>query len=247
MLAVPSHAKLCELAAKQRIAWFEPFWERPMAGILSSLSLVLILASAQNACAADSYYVLIFSWQRGTTHVRCTHTFATFVKVTADGSSNGSCLLEAHTISWLPEKMDVHPWRLLCQRGRNFDLETSLDYAFSHQNQVCLWGPFQVRRELYELGMKQIVRLEQGTLQYKTIDTGYPCSLASNCIHAVTDLIPARRRIRLSSPGWGEGASKAVAVQLKPWMIDACTTHPWVAACLELDRYPIAHRTLQDP
>src|SRR5581483_3362131 len=120
-------------------------------------ALVLALAAtasfAPKAYGQESYFALIFSWQRGTTHLRCTHTFATFVKITDRSSNADSALLEEHTISWLPEKMDVHPWRLLPQRGRNFDLHTSLRFAFSRQNRVCLWGPFQVQKELYEMAL----------------------------------------------------------------------------------------------
>ncbi|HLN30209.1 MAG TPA: hypothetical protein VK395_20870 [Gemmataceae bacterium] len=212
-----------------------------------ALTLVACLCSADFAAGEDSYFLLVFSWQRGETHLRCTHTLATFVKVTNGNSAADPCQFEAHTISWLPVKMEVHPWRLFPQKGHNFDLEESLHYAVSHNDRISLWGPFQIQEELYNLGLKQIEQLERGSVRYKLIDSGYFVSAACNCIHAVTDLDPPHRRLRLASPGWGEGASNAATLKLKRWLIDPCTIHPWVADLLELDKYPIIHRDLKEP
>ncbi len=220
-------------------------WSRNV--LFWTLLLTPGLWSVPTARAEESYFVLIFSWQRGSTQLRCTHTFATFVRVCDGPSPADPPVLEAHTISWLPERMTLHPWRMLPQRGHNFDLDTSLRFAMGHNDRVCLWGPFQVRMELYDLAQKQVERLERGNLHYKVIDAGYAVSSVSNCVHAVLDLIPPQGRIRFWTPGWGEGASKTVAGRLKPWMIDPCTIHPWIADCLGLDRYPITRRALLEP
>jgi hypothetical protein len=114
--------------------------------------------------------------------------------------------------------------------------------VLSQQERVSLWGPYRIRKELYDMGLGQIARLESAGIRYKAVDIGYPASVASSCIHAISDLDGRTPRVHVATPGWGEVASYVLTHRLEPWIIDPCTTHPWVAEALGLGTYPVIHR-----
>ncbi len=210
------------------------------------LSALAILAAAGTARADESYYLLMFASQRSPNWARHAHSFATFVKVTRDGAA-GPAQVEAHTISWLPKNLHIKIFNFLPQTGHNFDLHETLNWVLCGGHRVSLWGPFQIRKELYGMGLCQIARLETGATWYKAVDTGYFCSVACNCMHAIMDINSERRGMRISSPGWGEHASETITHGMDCWLIDPCTTHPWVAELLGLGKYPITQRNWEPP
>lgn len=53
-----------------------------------------------------------------------------------------------HTISWLPESLDVRTWAFLPENGVNLDLYSTLDTVLKHGESVTMWGPFENRPEV---------------------------------------------------------------------------------------------------
>jgi hypothetical protein len=202
----------------------------------------LLLPTA--ARAEDFYYVVVFGSQRAPNWPRYSHTFATFVKATGAGPSPAAYRLESHTISWSPRTLDVRAARLLPEAGVNLDLHTTLRWAQSLGADVYQWGPFRIRKELYDRALAQIARLGSGAVQYKVIDAGYRPHRASNCIHAVSDL-DADRGLLETGALHGEAASQRVALHLRRWMVEPSQVHAWVGARLGLGAYPITQRALE--
>jgi hypothetical protein len=196
--------------------------------------------------AKEMYFVIIFASQRGPHEPKYTHSFATFVKTTGDGCCPESYCLESHTISWLPTSLDICVWRLLPDRGANFDLQTTLCWALGQGQRVSRWGLCQVQKELYDQALCQLGHLSRGTVRYKAIDSGYPTAWASNCIHAVSD-VAGTFRLRVASPWYGEVASYLIALRFKRWRLCPDVVHEWVAEALGLDCYPIICRDLHRP
>src|SRR5207302_168251 len=58
----------------------------------------------------------------------------------------------------------------------------------SVEGRVTLWGPYAIRKELYDLAARQADRLNRGEMRYITFDRRNRGKDASNCIHAVCDL-----------------------------------------------------------
>jgi hypothetical protein len=209
------------------------------------LGLLLTLAWVGGARAGESYFVLVFGSQRPELNrPNFTHTYATFVKVLEDDSCPNACSLEAVTISWMPQSLKVQTYHLLPEPGVNLDLRTTLEWARQSKLRTSVWGPYQIKKELYQDAVQQVTRLQSGAVRYKTIDTGYPCRRVSNCIHAVSDLVLREHRLRIGTPSWGEGASYLVTLAMHPWIIDPDRTHDWVLEALELSRHPLVRRNL---
>jgi hypothetical protein len=210
---------------------------------LVALGLLLVPGAAG---AGEMYFVVIFSSQRKPHEAQCTHSFATFVKATGEGPCVEAYDLEWHTISWLPADLDIHLCRLLPCRGANFDLDTTLCWALEQGQRISRWGPYQIKKELYDKALCHLHHLSCDGVRYKCIDTGYPTRRASNCIHAVSD-VAGSFRLRVASPGYGEVASYLIALRLKRWIICPEQIHEWVAERLGLGCYPIICRDLRRP
>jgi hypothetical protein len=207
------------------------------------IGAVLLLLLAGTARGDEHYYLLVFGSQRDPSQPQYTHSFGTFVKVTGGGEC--PCTLEAHTISWLPQSLEIRLARLRPECGVNLDLHPTLRYVLSEDERVSYWGPFEIERDLYCRALQQIALLDSGTVRYKAVDTGYPTDVASNCIHALTSTVGGYRT-RVLSPSWGETASSLIVRRFRPWIIDPDQEHPWVRTALGLDCYPMIHRELED-
>jgi hypothetical protein len=188
---------------------------------------------------------MVFSAQRVPNCPRYSHSFATFIKASGEETCLADYRLEALTISWLPESLDVQLFRLRPERGENFDLPTTLEWAYTKGTRVSLWGPYQIQQELYERALEHVARLESRPVRYKAIDSAYRTSRVSNCVHAIGDLA-GNHRLRVVSPWFGEVASHYVTHCLEPWVIDPACTHDWVAVRLGLADYPLIRRSWQD-
>jgi hypothetical protein len=202
-----------------------------------SMFATLVLAVASTPARAQepdaSYYMTIFSAQADSRDPRRTHSFATFVKATGTSDSAKDSPVEIHTISWMPQSLDIVILRRRPEPGTNLDLESSLRWAESRSCRVSMWGPYQIDKELYDRAVKQEACLNSGLVLYKAIDRRFRPGMASNCIHAVSDL-DIDNGLLHSGQGRGDAASQQVAQHLKRWIIDPEQTHTWVASRLGL-------------
>jgi hypothetical protein len=214
----------------------------PQRRSLLALGTVFFALLAGGAVQAqEAYYVLVFGSQRLPNNPDYSHSFATFVRAAWSRPAGTPPQLEVHTISWLPRDGPIRAFALLPECGQNLDLPTTLRYALAEGERISLWGPYQIRPELYQRALVQIQLLESGKVRYKANDIGYPTNRVSNCIHAVSSLVEGHR-LHVVIPSWGETASYYIQQELRPWIIEPCRTHLWVAAALGLDSYPIIYR-----
>ncbi len=207
--------------------------------------LLLTVWGAAPVPAGEWYFLAVFGSQRPEINrPKYTHSFATFVRVTGEPCAGTPHCTDAFTISWLPEDGDVKMRRLLPERGKNFDLHTTLRLMSEEGQRVSMWGPYQIQKDLYDRAFAQLRHLESGEVKYKAVDTAYPTARVSNCIHAVSDVVTPAPRLRVFSPGWGEPASYLITREMLPWIVNPCQTYPWVADELGLGAYPIVRRGL---
>ena len=201
-----------------------------------SIAMLLVAASAPARAGEpnESYYMTIFSAQADSRDPRRTHSFASFVKAIGTGDSAKDYPIEVHTISWMPRSLDIVILRRHPEPGANLDLESSLRWAESRNCRVSMWGPYQISKELYDRAIKQEARLNSGLVLYKALDRRFRPGMASNCIHAVSDLDTDNGLLH-SGQGRGEAASRQVAQHLNRWIINPGQTHAWVASRLGLN------------
>jgi len=73
--------------------------------------------------------------------------------------------------------------------GRNFRLDETLKVAMNDKSSVGVWGPYEIRKEAFDLGVKRKLLLDGGTIKYKADDR---CTrkdrVAINCFHAMANL-----------------------------------------------------------
>ena len=194
-------------------------------------------AASQPEADADNYYMVVFASQSSPPVPRMSHTFACFIK--ADDGPDVQKIVETVTISWLPKSLNIVVGRLLPEDGVNLELTPTLKWIAQRRTSVTAWGPYRIKKELYERAVKQKSRLESGSVLYRAIDFKALGTRGdvSNCIHAVGDL--GANGTLVTGVAHGETASAMVVGHLRPWIVDAKETHPWVSEKLDLKKFTI--------
>ena len=111
---------------------------------------------------------------------------------------------EAFTISWVPHDFGTNPvcvfdgfgsrifptWnKCPIVVGRNFRLDETLKVAMNDKSSVGMWGPYEIRKEAFDLGVKRKLLLDRGTIKYKADDRlTRKDRVAINCFHAMANL-----------------------------------------------------------
>jgi hypothetical protein len=187
--------------------------------------------------------MIIFGQQDRANRVESSHTFATFVEVTGEGEDKSKHEIESHTISWMPQSMQIRLWGG-AERGVNLDLKESLAHAQATRTAVTMWGPFKIKKELYENAVRQEERLKKEDVAYKVLDARLRPNAGSNCIHAVSD-IDTERGLLTTGTARGNDASFMIVQHLARWIVEpGDKTNYWLAERLGLGD-DIARREVQ--
>jgi hypothetical protein len=164
----------------------------------------------------DRYFIIPFAYQNRWNNADFSHSFISVIRVLADGKQPSlrsgfrrgrykNRNFEAFTISWLPHDFDTNPHlcvfdgvgsRVVPQRnkcpisvGRNFRLDATLKLAVNVKNAVGMWGPYEIKKEAFDLAVKRKELLDGGTIRYRADDRLYRKDrLAINCFHAMAGL-----------------------------------------------------------
>jgi hypothetical protein len=207
------------------------------AGLLAILFLL-----PGRAVAQERYYVWVFSSQSMPKLPRYTHTWATFAKVTDCAGQRG---VEALTISWMPATLKIRPYALRPETGINLDLPNTLRVVQAQGQRISVWGPYEIDAPLYLRAVAQKMRLESGTVVYRTVDPILRDPNISDCIHAVSDVDSVRTRLSYPiSPFFGDAAGRRIA---HAWL-RGCEARPpredlrWLEPALGMAGYPIVRR-----
>ena len=164
----------------------------------------------------DRYFIVPFAFQNSRNNPEFSHSFISVIRVLADGKQPSlrsgfkrgrfkNRDFEAFTISWLPHDFDTNPH--LCvfdgfgsrifpkmnkcpiSVGRNFKLEETVRLAVNVKNALGMWGPYEIKKEAFDLGVKRKLLLDGGTIRYRADDRLYRKDrIAINCFHAMAGL-----------------------------------------------------------
>ena len=164
----------------------------------------------------DRYFIVPFAYQDRWHTPQRSHSFIAVIHLLPEGKKLGPTSgfkrgkfkgrdFEAFNISWVPHDFDTNPHlcvfdgfgsRLFATwnkcpivAGRNFTLGETLKLALNNKNAVAMWGPYEVRKEAFDLGVKRKLLLDGGTIRYKADDRlTRKDRNAINCFHAMAGL-----------------------------------------------------------
>jgi len=73
--------------------------------------------------------------------------------------------------------------------GKNFSLAETLKLAANAKVAVCMWGPYEIRKEGFDLGVRRKELLDSGKIKYRAYDRLLrKTNVAINCFHAMAGL-----------------------------------------------------------
>jgi hypothetical protein len=192
----------------------------------------------------DRYFIVPFAYQNERNDPELSHSFISVIHLLPLGKQSGvrSGLrrgkfegrdFEAFTISWLPHDFDTNPH--LCvfdgfgsridpnrnecpiSVGRDFTLEETLKLAVNAKNAVGMWGPYEIKKEAFDLGVKRMQLLDRGTIRYRADDRLYRKDrVAINCFHAMAGLDQLYPNGGLFGTGfkmWGINGTRRVLIE----------------------------------
>ena len=133
---------------------------RPVVVALLGLAFTMI---ARETKGEEFYYAMIFGSQSKPKLLQYTHTWATFIRAVGEGPDANNYSLYQHTISWLPQSLDVRTWSLLPKPGVNLDLYQTLDAVYRDRENVTMWGPFRILPQVYERSLGAAGRSARAT------------------------------------------------------------------------------------
>jgi hypothetical protein len=169
----------------------------------------------QGVNTQDRYFIVPFAFQKRWNNPQYSHSFISVIRVLGDGKQptltpgfrRGQFKnrdFEAFTISWVPHDFGTNPvcvfdglgsrifptWNQCpIVVGRNFRLDETLQVALNDKSSVGMWGPYEIRKEAFDLGVKRKLLLDGGTIKYKADDRlTRKDQVAINCFHAMANL-----------------------------------------------------------
>jgi hypothetical protein len=189
----------------------------------------------------DRYFIIPFAYENKGNDAAFSHSFLSVIRVFADGSQpklsaglkkrvHQGREFEAFTISWLPDDFPENPHLRIFEGpgamiipalnqspafpGKSFDLPTTLNLAVGAKVAVGMWGPYEISKPGFDLGVKRLRLLETGTIKYRADDRGYrKRKEAINCFHAMAgldELFPDGGFLDTGLKMWGLNGTKQV-------------------------------------
>jgi hypothetical protein len=194
----------------------------------------------------DRYFIIPFAYENKGNDPRFSHSFMAVIRVLPDNKQSKLTPglqkrtyqnrdFEAYNISWLPHDFSTNPNLCVFEGfgsrifpklndcplsiGRDFKLDETIKLALNAKNAVCIWGPYEISKEGFELGVKRLQLLDGGTIRYRADDRLYRKNqVAINCFHAMsglTELYPNGGIFGTGFKMWGINGTARVLIEYK--------------------------------
>ena len=194
----------------------------------------------------DRYFIIPFAYENRGNDPKFSHSFMTVIRVLADdkqskltgGLKKGEYKnreFEAFNISWLPHDFltnphlrvfegvgaRIHPELNTCPTsiGKNFPLDATIKLAVDVKNAVGMWGPYEIKKEAFDLGVRRMRLLDKGTIRYRADDRlTRKDRTAINCFHAIAgldELFPDGGFLGTGFKVWGVNGTERVLHEYK--------------------------------
>jgi hypothetical protein len=192
----------------------------------------------------ERYFIIPFAYEDKGNHPEMSHSFISVIRVFAtDKTANLTPELstrqykgwefEAFTISWLPADFLENPHlcvfdglgarlfpeknRCPISRGKNFKLKDTIKLAANAKNAVAMWGPYEIAKPGFDLGVKRMRLLDSGEIKYRADDRLYQKDkVAISCFHAMAGLDEIYPKGGLFGTGfkmWGFNGTARVLIE----------------------------------
>lgn len=164
----------------------------------------------------DRYFIIPFAYENARNQPEFSHSFMSVIRVLPDDKqvklvkgiqtrTYKNREFQAFTISWLPSDFATNPnlcvfkgfgsrifptWnKCTLSVGRDFKLDETIKLAVNVGNAVCMWGPYEISKEGFDLGVKRLRLLETGSIKYRADDRlTRKDRTAINCFHAMAGI-----------------------------------------------------------
>ena len=164
----------------------------------------------------DRYFIIPFAYQDRGNHPEYSHSFITVIRVFAENKEPKLTPglktriykgwdFEAYNISWLPADFMSNPHLCVFEGfgarlfpkmnecpispGHNFSLEETIKLAANDKLAVAMWGPYEIAKPGFDLGVKRKRLLDGGTIKYRADDRLYQKDkIAISCFHSMASL-----------------------------------------------------------
>ena len=164
----------------------------------------------------DRYFIIPFAYQNRSNDPEFSHSFITVIRVFASNKpakltpglktrTYKNWEFEAYTISWLPADFATNPHlcvfdgfaaRVIADNndcpvspGKCFNLAETLTLAANEKLAVCMWGPYEIVKGGFDLGVRRKNLLDSGKIKYRADDRLLrKKNVAINCFHAMAGL-----------------------------------------------------------
>ena len=192
----------------------------------------------------DRYFIVPYAYENSDNDPAFSHSFLSVIRVFADGKQAQTTAglktqtyqnreFEAFTISWLPNDFDRNPnlcvfegfgarliptWNQCpLSPGKSFDLAATLKMAVGAKVAVGIWGPYEISKPGFDLGVKRLRLLETGKIKYRADDRLYrKAHVAINCFHAIAgldELFPNGGLFGTGFKMWGLNGTRRVLIE----------------------------------
>jgi hypothetical protein len=192
----------------------------------------------------ERYFIIPFAYEDKGNHPEFSHSFVSVIRVFADdkqpkttpGLRTGKYKnreFEAFTISWLPADFMSNPH--LCvfdgagsrlfpklnkcpiSPGKSFSLQETIKLAVDAKNAVAMWGPYEIAKPGFDLGVKRKQLLDGGTIKYRADDRlNRKDKIAISCFHAMAgldELYPSGGLFGTGFKMWGFNGTARVLIE----------------------------------
>jgi hypothetical protein len=184
--------------------------------IVDHIKAKVLARLGQGPNTRDRYFIIPFAYEDRGNHPEVSHSFISVIRVLADNKQpkltpglklrkEENRQFEAFTISWLPADFLSNPHlcvfdgpgsRLIPQwnhcpvsTGRNCTLAETIKLAVDAKNAVAMWGPYEINKVGFDLGVRRKHLLDGGTIKYRADDRLYrKDKIAISCFHAMAGL-----------------------------------------------------------
>ncbi|HEV2842809.1 MAG TPA: hypothetical protein VGW39_15920 [Chthoniobacterales bacterium] len=193
---------------------------------------------------SDRYFIIPFAYQDRENQPEYSHSFISVIRVLADNKEPKltpgletrkykNREFEAFTISWLPHDFlsnpnlcvfdgpgaRVFPEKNKCpvSPGQNFTLAETIKLAVDAKNAVAMWGPYEINKIGFDLGVKRKRLLDGGTIKYRADDRLYQKDkIAISCFHAMAgldEIFPKGGLLGTGLKMWGFNGTARVLIE----------------------------------
>lgn len=212
--------------------------------ITNHIKVKILARLGEGKNTRDRYFIIPFAYQNKANDPAYSHSFMTVIRVLADNQQHQLTAgvkkrtykdraFQAFTISWLPYDFATNPnlcvfkgfgsriipsWNQCpLSSGRSFTLEETIKLAVNVKNAVCMWGPYEISKDGFDMAVKRLRLLEAGAIKYRADDRlTRENHTAINCFHAMaglTELFPKGGIFGTGFNMWGINGTSRVLLE----------------------------------